>query len=100
MRAIVLANLDKRRPVVVLTREAATDYLANVTIAPITSTVRGISTEVPLGARNGLDHDCAASCDNILTVPKSALGETIGFLLDDQEPALAKAITSAFDLWV
>jgi hypothetical protein len=49
-------------------------------------------------AANGLDHDSVVSCDNIVTVPKSALGRHIGFLLPDQETMLAEAIRAAFDL--
>jgi mRNA interferase MazF len=69
-----------------------------VTIAPITSTIRGLSTELPLGARNGLDHDCVASCDNITTVPQSTIVRQVGLLLDEQEDILSKAVAAAFDL--
>ncbi|MDR1187425.1 MAG: type II toxin-antitoxin system PemK/MazF family toxin, partial [Bifidobacteriaceae bacterium] len=89
---------DKARPALVLTRALAQAQLNQVTLAPITSTIRGIRTEVRLGRRNGLDHDCVANCDVIVSVPKRALGDTIGFLLEDQEDALAAAISHAFDL--
>jgi mRNA interferase MazF len=69
-----------------------------VTIAPITSTIRGLSTEVPVGRANGLGHDSVVSCDNIVTVPVSALGPLVGYLLPAQEAALAEAIRIAFDL--
>jgi mRNA interferase MazF len=72
--------------------------MTRVTVAPITSTVRGLSTEVPLGPANGLDDQCVVSCDNIVTVPKVALGRQIGYLLPAQEPALTAAIHAAFDL--
>ena len=99
MRPIHLAKLDKVRPVLVLTREQVRPYLTRITVAPITSTVRGLSTEVPLDSeRNGVDHPCAVSCDNIVTVPVEALGRAIGRLMPDQEPALAAAIIAAFDL--
>ena len=98
MRPIHLAELDKTRPVLVLTRELVRPRLRNVTVAPITSTIRGISTEVPVGTANGLDHDSVVSCDNIQTVPKDRLGRQIGYLGDDQEPELARAIQLAFDL--
>jgi len=74
MRPIHTARLDKARPVLVLTREIVRPHLSRVTIAPITSTVRGLSTEVPVGRANGLDHDSVVSCDNIVTIPVSALG--------------------------
>ena len=99
MRPIHLAKLDTVRPVLVLTREQVRPYLTRITVAPITSTIRGLSTEVPLDPqRNGINHPCVVSCDNIVTVPAEALGRTIGRLMPDQEPALATAIVAAFDL--
>lgn len=98
MRPIHTAKLDKTRPVVILTRDLVRPYLARVTVAPITTTVRGLSTEVSVGKANGLDHPCVISCDNIVTVPKSALGSQIGYLLPAQEIALTAAIHAAFDL--
>lgn len=59
-----------RRPAVLLTRDVILDRLRNVTVAPITSTVRGIPTEVEVDQVAGLDHLCVVSCDNITTVPK------------------------------
>jgi mRNA interferase MazF len=98
MRAIHAAQLDKTRPVLVLTRQLVRPHLNRVSVAPITSTVRGLSTEVPVGPANGLDHDRVVSCDNIVTVPVSALGRHLGYLLAGQEPALTAAIQAAFDL--
>jgi mRNA interferase MazF len=98
VRPIHVAELDKQRPVVVLTRELVRPYLTQVTVAPITTTIRGLSTEVPVGQANGLDHASVISCDNIVTVPKSALGRKIGFLLPSQEAELTKAVRAAFDL--
>lgn len=98
MREIRLAHLDKTRPVVILTRETARAAMTKVTVAPITSTVKGLSSEVPVGPANGLDHRCAISIDNMLTIPASALGRGIGFLHDDQEAQLTRAILLAFDL--
>jgi mRNA interferase MazF len=98
VRPIHAARLDKARPVVVLTRELVRPHMARVTVAPITTTVRGLSTEVPVGPANGLDYACVVSCDNIVTVPKSALGRQLGYLLPSQEAALTAAIRAAFDL--
>ena len=98
MRPIHLAAIDKTRPVLVLTREQVRPYLNSVTVAPITSAVCGLSTEVPVGKANGLDHDSVVSCDNIVTVPGSAIGKLIGYLPPAQEEALARAIAAAFDL--
>ena len=98
MREICLAQLDKTRPVLVLTRAAARTAMTKVTVAPITSTVKGLSSEVPVGRANGLDHDCAVSLDNVVTVPATALGRTLGFLNHDQEQRLARAVVLAYDL--
>lgn len=98
MRPIHRARLDKARPVLVLTRELVRPHLTTVTVAPITTTVRGLSTEVALGPANGLEDRCVVACDHITTIPVAALGKQIGRLLDHQEPELSNAITVAFDL--
>jgi mRNA interferase MazF len=98
MRPIHTAALDRSQPVLVLTREIVRPHLNSVTIAPITSTIRGLSTEVQVGTRNGLSHDCVVACDHITTIPVHVLGQQIGLLLEDQEPDLAEAIHAAFDL--
>jgi len=98
MRAIHLAALDKTRPVVVLTREPVRPYLGRVTVAPITSTVRGLGTEVAVGLENGLDGASVVSCDNVTTIPVEALGRMVGYLSPEQERALAHAVSHAFDL--
>jgi mRNA interferase MazF len=100
MRDIHIAHLDKARPVVVLTREAVRSAMRRVTVAPITSTIKGLSTEVAIGRANGLDHDCVISCDNIMTIDKAALGRHLGFLFDHQEAALSQAIVNAFALQI
>jgi mRNA interferase MazF len=82
----------------VLTRELVREHLATVTVAPITTTIRGLSTEVAFDASNGLAGPSVVSCDNIITIPASALGMQVGVLFDRQEPALSEAIRAAFDL--
>ena len=64
----------------VVTRQVAIPVLANVAVVLVTSTVRGLRTEVPLGTEQGLDDDCVANCDNILTVPKASLRRLRGRL--------------------
>ncbi len=98
MRAIHVAQLDKARPVLILTRELVQPHLRTVTVAPITTTIRGLSSEVGVDAANGLAEPSVVSCDNITTIPTDAVGERIGVLLDSQEPALSEAIVAAFDL--
>jgi mRNA interferase MazF len=98
MRTIHVAHLDKARPVLVLTRELVRPHLSTVTVAPITTTIRGLSTEVPVDAANGLAGPSVVNCDSISTIPTSALGVQIGVLLDRQESDLSDAIQAAFDL--
>lgn len=98
MRTIALVRLDKTRPAVILTRASKLSRMHRITVAPITSTINGLPSEVAVGARNGLDHECVVSCDNITTVASTAVGETIGLLFDDQESDLLRAIGDAFDL--
>src|ERR1700733_15320687 len=98
MRPIHIAHLDKARPVLVLTRELVRPHLTTVTVAPITTTVRGLSTEVQVDTANGLSSPSVVSCDNVTTSPAKALGDQIGVLLGDQEQQLSAAIRAAFDL--
>lgn len=98
MRPIHVARLDKARPVLVLTRELVRPHLTTVTVAPITTTARGLSTEVQVDTANGLSSPSVVSCDNVTTIPAQALGDQIGVLLDDQEQQLSEAIRVAFDL--
>jgi mRNA interferase MazF len=98
VRTIHLVRLDKIRPALVLTRSIAVPHLSGITVAPITTTIRGLATEVPVGSRNNLDHDCVVHCDSIQTIPRANLLAPIGLLLPDQEDDLARAIRAAFDL--
>jgi len=98
MRPIHVARLDKSRPVLILTRELVRPHMNTVTVAPITTTIRGLSTEVPLGTANGLEERCVVACDHVTTIPVAALGEQIGRLFDAQETDLTAAIHAAFDL--
>lgn len=96
--SIWLAQLDKLRPVLVLTREEVRAVRRLVTVAPITSPVRGLSSEVIVGQRNGLDHESAVNLDSITTVPREVLVRPVGALLEDQEHDLTRAFHVAFDL--
>jgi len=83
----------------ILTREIVRPYLSRATVAPITSRVRGLTVEVLVGPSNGLDQESVINCDNIVTVPTSAVGRQIGFLWSEQEPRLSEAIRIAFDVY-
>ena len=75
---------DKRRPVVVLTRTSALRYLTRVTIAPITTHVRGIASEVVIGPEDGMREVSAVSLDNIQTVRKEDLGPLMAVLSNER----------------
>jgi mRNA interferase MazF len=98
MRPIHRARLDKSRPVLILTRELVRPHLNTVTVAPITTRIRGLSTEVPVDSANGLPERSVVACDHITTIPVTVIGEQIGRLLDAQEADLTEAIRAAFDL--
>ncbi len=98
MREICLVRLDKTRPALVLTREAARAAMSKVTVAPITTTIKGLSSEVRVGPGNEFDHDCAVALDNVVTVPGDLLGRTVGYLSAQQEAELARAVVLAYDL--
>jgi mRNA interferase MazF len=86
---------DKKRPVLVLTRESAISILNSVTIAPITSTIRSIPTELLLTERDGVPHTCAANFDNLQTVPKSNIGDRITRLTSRRMKEAAAAVSFA-----
>jgi mRNA interferase MazF len=71
---------DKRRPLLVVTRSDAIPQLNGVVVAPVTRSVRGIPTEIPLGEDEGLSTPCAASFDNLQRLPRSMLTRRIGDL--------------------
>ncbi len=71
---------DKTRPVVVLTRDSAIAYLSNVTVAPITSTIRGVPSEVVLNEEDGMKAPCAVNLHNAVTISRSRLGRRLAQL--------------------
>lgn len=83
---------DKRRPVVVLTRSSVLPRLTTILVAPVTTRVREIPTEVPLGPSQGLARQCVANFDNILPLPKESLVQRVGHL---HAPDLKRACAAA-----
>jgi mRNA interferase MazF len=81
--------------VVILTRESALEYLNEVTIAPITSTIRDIPSEVLLSRSDGLPHDCVANLDHLQTVSKARIGESIATLSPQRMKELRQALLFA-----
>ena len=84
-----------RRPVLLLSRSGAYDYLNKFLAVEITSTVRSIAVEVLLGRAEGLSQRCVANCDNIRTVSRSALVKRIGQLAPRRVPELKRAVGHA-----
>ena len=89
---------DKRRPVLILTRDSILQYLGEVTVAPVTSTVRDIPSEVFLSRNDGMPRDCAINCDHIQTVSKGKLGSVITALRSSKMAEVSKSIRFALDL--
>ena len=93
------AHPDKKRPVLILTRDSILEYLDEVTVAPVTSTVRSIPSEVSLSEQDGMRRDCAVNCDHIQTVAKGKIGSRVTTLSDDKMIRVAKAIGFTLNLW-
>jgi mRNA interferase MazF len=89
---------DKKMPVLVLTRDSVLEYLGEVTIAPITNTVRDIPSEVFLTKADGMPHDCAVNCDHLQTVSKGKIGSLITTLLQAKIVDVGQAIRFALDI--
>jgi mRNA interferase MazF len=89
---------DKRRPVLILTRDSILEYLGEVTVAPVTSTVRDIPSEVLLSRDDGMSGDCAVNCDHIQTVSKAKVGPVIALVSSSKMAQVSKAIRFALDL--
>ncbi|MFN7971384.1 MAG: type II toxin-antitoxin system PemK/MazF family toxin [Acidobacteriota bacterium] len=85
---------DKRRPVVVLTRDSVIPFLHSVMVAPVTSTIRGIPSEVVVAEEEGLKHASAVNLDNVQTVSKERLRRRLGRL----GPAAMKRVCEALAL--
>ena len=81
-----------RRPVLLLSRADAYPYLSKFIAAEITTTVRGIPVEVPLGKREGMPKPCAANCDNLRTISKTALTEMISRLPPSRTTEVKRAV--------
>jgi mRNA interferase MazF len=92
------AQPDKRRPVLIVTRDSVLEYLGEVTVAPLTTTVRDIPSEVFLSREEGMPRDCAVNCDHLQTVSKAKLGSLITLLSPKKMEEVAQAIRFALAL--
>jgi len=91
-------RLDKKRPVLILTRDSVLEYLGEVTIAPITTTVRNIPSEVFLSKDEGMQRDCVVNCDHLQTVSKGKIGALITALAPSKMVDVESAIRFALDI--
>ncbi len=89
------ARPDKKRPVVVLTRDSALEFLGEVTVAPVTSRIREIPTEVVLSRRDGMPRDCAINLDHVQTVSRGKIGPLITTLSGARMAELREALLFA-----
>jgi mRNA interferase MazF len=96
VRQYKFAAPNKSRPVLILTRSTAIRYLSRVTVAPITSTVRGVPSEVVLGIEDGMKTTCAVNLHNLITVGQKGLGRRLTQLSENKMKEICAAI--AFSL--
>ena len=89
---------DKQRPVLILSRNSVIGYLNEITIAPITSTIRDIPSEVPLTKADGVPKDCAINFDHIQTVSKAKIGPLIATLSSEKMQGARRAVVFALEL--
>ena len=89
---------DKMRPVLILTRDSILEYLGEVTVVPVTSTIREIPSEVFLSEQDGMPRDCAVNCDHIQTVAKGKVGGLITTLNNEKLTNVRDAILFALYL--
>lgn len=89
------ARPDKKRPVLILTRDTALEFLGEVTVAPITTTIREIPTEVILTSTDGMPRECAINLDHVQTVSSSRIGPLLTTLTARQMAEVGDAILFA-----
>ncbi|NWF85629.1 MAG: type II toxin-antitoxin system PemK/MazF family toxin [Bryobacteraceae bacterium] len=96
VRLYDFAPPDKKRPVVVLTRDSAIAYLSGVTVAPVTSTIRGVPSEVLLGVEDGMKTACAVNLHNVVTVSRARLGRRVARLSANRMEQICAALGFSF----
>jgi mRNA interferase MazF len=92
VRLYAFAPPDKQRPVVVLTRDGAIGYLSTLTIAPITSAIRGVPSEVVLHEEDGMKTTCAVNLHNVVTVSQDRLGRRVAQLSSSRMNEICAAL--------
>ena len=91
-------HLDKNRPVLILSRDPVIEYLGEVTIAPVTTTIRDIPSEVLLTKADGMPQECVVNCDHLQTVSKGKIGPQIATLSASRMTEVAEAVSFALAL--
>jgi mRNA interferase MazF len=89
---VSFARPDKQRPALVLTRTGAISHLTGVTVAPITSTIRGVPSEVVLGVADGMKQPCAVNLHNVTTVNRAVLGRRVAGLSAEKMQEVCAAL--------
>jgi len=89
---------DKKRPVLILTRNSIIEYLGEITIAPLTTSIREIPSEIFLSQSDGMPRECAINFDHIQTVQKNKIGALISTLSNDRLVEVKQAINFALEL--
>lgn len=89
---------DKTRPILILTRDSVIEYMGEVTVAPITTTIRDIPSEVLLTKHDGMQKDCAINCDHLQTVSKAKIGSLITTLSGAKMSQVQDAVIFALEL--
>ena len=98
IRWVKFAHPDKKRPILILTRDSILDYLGEVTVAPITTTIRDIPSEVILTKREGMSMDCAVNLDHIQTVSRGKIGPLITTISSEKLKEVAGAVRFALNI--
>jgi mRNA interferase MazF len=95
VRLYRFASPDKERPVVVLTRQSSIQRLSNVTVAPITSTIRGVPSEVALDEADGMKMRCVVNLHNVVTLARRRLGRRVARLGPQRMDEVCEALRFA-----
>ena len=93
IRLYQFAPPNKSRPVLLLTRGESVQYLSRVTVAPITSSIRGIASEVPLDEDDGMKSQCVVNLHNMVTVAKTGIGRRLTKLSDEKMSRVCDALS-------
>jgi mRNA interferase MazF len=96
VRLYAFSPPDKQRPVVVITRDNAIAYLSTVTVAPVTSTIRGVPSEVALDEEDGMKGRCAVNLHNAVTVSQQRLGRRVARLSPRRMSEICSALRFSF----